>query len=402
MKARFPQFHGRTGERLPRVERALAGYRRAVPAKSRLPMPWPIAAATAVVLVLDGFREAALQTLTLHDGYFRPGETRAMRIEDLVPPVPGSSGSTAVWSLVVAPDSRGEVTKTATSDDTIPLDGLPWLGDMLRSHARARPADHFLFQEDQNMMRKAWQRAQASLGLKGTCLYQHRHGGASHDALTKARPLLEVMARGRWRTQTTLLRYAKPGKLFKLMDTMTEDTRTFVEWCAFFVQHVMNGTRSPPLPPSRGGDVRPLKAEMERLSTRSDEKRPPATGADASSRREAAPVRKRRASSSRARLASPPLSPQPGPKPSRTRSSATPRRTSSEREPRPRSSAGLDAATSACCGSVSRVRRGRAPAIGPEDLLGSVLRRPKGCGGSQASAQRTAEKSASATATRGG
>ena len=43
-------------------------------------------------------------------------------------------------------------------------------------------------------------------------LYMLRHGGASHDILMKHRDLLSVKTRGRWRSDTSLLRYQKASR----------------------------------------------------------------------------------------------------------------------------------------------------------------------------------------------
>eukprot|EP00972_Heterocapsa_arctica_P038827 5721550-Heterocapsa_arctica.AAC.1 len=48
--------------------------------------------------------------------------------------------------------------------------------------------------------------------LRGTCMYQMRHGGASEDLLSHSRPQDDVKRRGRWSTDSSLRRYAKPAQ----------------------------------------------------------------------------------------------------------------------------------------------------------------------------------------------
>ena len=58
-------------------------------------------------------------------------------------------------------------------------------------------------------------------------LYYLRHGGASHDLLTKRRPLAEIKARGRWATDQSLKRYAKSTQLQRILAKMPEAVRSY-------------------------------------------------------------------------------------------------------------------------------------------------------------------------------
>ena len=59
----------------------------------------------------------ALYTLAFFDCYFRPGECRNFRVEDLVPPMSASSGALALCGLAAAPAERLE---KSTASDTAP------------------------------------------------------------------------------------------------------------------------------------------------------------------------------------------------------------------------------------------------------------------------------------------
>ena len=89
--------------------------------------------------------------------------------------------------------------------------------------------------------------------MKKTCVYQVRHGGASTDLVSGARPLLEVMSRGRWSTTTSLKRYAKAGKLQKIVNDLSVENLAYCEWAAHNVIAVLSGTVAARPPPSRGG-----------------------------------------------------------------------------------------------------------------------------------------------------
>ncbi len=63
-------------------------------------------------------------TVLAKEAYLRPGEVHAIRVEDLAPPAGGPQQGVQLWTLTVAPQSRGEVSKIGTMDDTVILDTL--------------------------------------------------------------------------------------------------------------------------------------------------------------------------------------------------------------------------------------------------------------------------------------
>lgn len=57
----------------------------------------------------------------------------------------------------------------------------------------------------------------AAGALGGVHVYQLRHGGASHDFVTKARTLKEVRGRGRWRSWASVRRYEKRSRVAQML-----------------------------------------------------------------------------------------------------------------------------------------------------------------------------------------
>lgn len=212
-------------------------------------MPWPLTAATAMILWERGLRRASLMTLVMHACYLRPGEVQALRVEDLL--APGTQLHS--WALVIAPQSRDEVSKTQVSDDTIFVDWPPWLGPALHVLVDKRSTDSFLFEGDFAAMRREWQAVQTQLGLRQACLYQLRHGGASGDVLCRRRSLLEVMCRGRWATDRTLRRYCKPGKLEYLMNKLSPHMREYSLWAERNIEAVIANNKAAKAPPASPG-----------------------------------------------------------------------------------------------------------------------------------------------------
>ena len=210
-----------------RLNRALTGYRKAIPPRSRLPIPDELCAALAAVLKAMDFHETALMTVLGQDGYFRPGEMRDLCVSDLVAPPGGLDPATKFWSIIVAPEERLEASKTQTFDDTVVLDSRPWLGPLLRQQCLGKLPHHLVFSVSATDMVAQWKAACLKLGVPGLVMYQLRHGGASSDMLSRRRGAADVMLRGRWRSLSSLRRYAKPGQLAKLLNDLTPPVRAF-------------------------------------------------------------------------------------------------------------------------------------------------------------------------------
>ena len=60
--------------------------------------------------------------------------------------------------------------------------------------------------------------------------YCLRHGGASHDMLTKERSLQEIKNRGRWRSDAPLRRYQKAARALQQEQRMDQNMREYGQW----------------------------------------------------------------------------------------------------------------------------------------------------------------------------
>lgn len=76
--------------KLVRSRKALRGWRKLKPPKSRLPLPKPVTWAIAMRLLFKEEKEMALAVLLAFDVYLRPGETSELRVHNLVKPVIGA------------------------------------------------------------------------------------------------------------------------------------------------------------------------------------------------------------------------------------------------------------------------------------------------------------------------
>jgi len=231
-----------TGPRtLPRVQRALKGYAKKLPPKSRAPVPREVAAAAISGLLSVGELDAALQVMTMFSTFIRPGALRRVLVKDLLRPT-RAAGAMGTWSLLLAPTEEDplaplrperalprQLTKTGTSDEAVPLDNPQWLGPLLARHAHGRVALSPLFTTESGAMAVLFRKVTVAQGLHDVCLYQLRHGGASEDVLSARRTLAEVKTRGHWAQDSSVKRYAKPGMVQQLLAAMSPQARAHGE-----------------------------------------------------------------------------------------------------------------------------------------------------------------------------
>ena len=116
----YPEFGKRGTRLLPRVSRALKGWHRHCPARSRTPVPWIVIAMIAAEMMRLDEPAMAYWVVISFWAYLRPSEAMRLRKKDLVPPVQGVSPH---WSLVIAPSEAGILTtKVGEQDATVMWD----------------------------------------------------------------------------------------------------------------------------------------------------------------------------------------------------------------------------------------------------------------------------------------
>ena len=207
----LPHF-SRSGQgRLPRFSRSLRAWGRLAPGRSRDPLPW--LHVVGIVLTLIAWRavDVALWVILAFTTYFRPSEMMSIKIKDLVYP----TRTVSHFSIQLHPFEDQVSSKVGLFDDGVPLDGqnLPWLGNQLVYMVRKRPPHTPMFTKPYVEIKSLFEKACGKLQIKDQCLYRLRHGGASHDRATGARPLDAVKKRGRWAAGASVKRYEKSVRL---------------------------------------------------------------------------------------------------------------------------------------------------------------------------------------------
>ncbi|CAE7713929.1 unnamed protein product [Symbiodinium sp. CCMP2592] len=221
-----PELRSPAMTHLPKVKQGLAGWSKLCPPRSRLPIPYAVVALLALHALSLGLLEIAIYLLLTFSLYMRPSEGLRLRKKDVVRPSSRQTGFQH-WSVVLHPLEVGVCSKTREFDECLQLD-LPYhqpLGPatykLLRLHQK-RGEEHIFTITLENVT-QFLERAQIDLELKGLGElqpYRLRHGGASHDFVGKLRDLASIQMRGRWRSQSSVRRYQKGGRLTQLMQTL--------------------------------------------------------------------------------------------------------------------------------------------------------------------------------------
>ncbi|CAK0906231.1 unnamed protein product, partial [Prorocentrum cordatum] len=210
---------GRDGSAsLPAARQTLRGWRVLTPARARLPLPEELVAAIACELVLMGQWEAAACAVLSMVFYMRPGEWGRVLVRHAIPPRAAGSLALRRWALLFHPREGGgaKASKTAEFDESLvlDLDCDQWLSGVLHRLVAGRSGDEPLFRIGVAEFAALFRRAARRLGVKPEPVpYLLRRTGASRDFVNQLRPLREVKRRGRWKTDTSVRRYEKGGRL---------------------------------------------------------------------------------------------------------------------------------------------------------------------------------------------
>ncbi|CAK0855216.1 unnamed protein product, partial [Prorocentrum cordatum] len=226
---RWPRLHhaGRL-LKLPRVAKALQGWRRLAPPVTRAPVPWAAMAAIALALVRCKQPLAALAVVLAADAYLRPGELLSLRASHVVPAQATAGGGYRFASLVLRPEEELQPTKTRGFNDSTLLDSVsrPYLGVLVERLAKQKGfSAELLFPRSAAAFTAMFKRAAADVGLEAWELtpYILRHAGPSHDWLTKARSLGGIKRRGRWISDMSVRRYEKSSRVMRRLATLPRD-----------------------------------------------------------------------------------------------------------------------------------------------------------------------------------
>jgi hypothetical protein len=218
------------------TRRAQTGFSKLAPAESRLTLPLCMMAAIAVKMLEMGYdwRMGACLVM-MYEGYLRPCDAMPLKVKHLIAPVTGCGAGHSHWSIVLHAFEEEKASKVWEFDESIILDS-PEFVEMNKVWRRLKhgAAASLLFDWGYLALSKAFKHAISELHydeIGVVHLYQVRHGGASHDAASRARPLDEIQKRGRWRSQRTMRRYENGGRLAEVLGRLRPDQLMHAQQC---------------------------------------------------------------------------------------------------------------------------------------------------------------------------
>ena len=187
-------------DKLPKARRALVAWDRLAVTCEGVAVPWPAVWAIAKKMRQQGHEESADLVLLSADAYLRESDWAMVAGEDII--VTGND----VAILLGVPE-RGEATKTGVRQGVRP--DRPCASKLWTQYKQRTPQGQKVFMVKAAAFRAHWRQACAAFENDPGPPHQLRHTGPSHDLFTKYRASKEVKNRGRWRSDTSVLRYAK-------------------------------------------------------------------------------------------------------------------------------------------------------------------------------------------------
>lgn len=231
--------------KLPRAWRSLRGWRKLVPARSRLAYPLAVWLAMSWRMVVRGQLQMAVFNLLQVSTYHRPGTLLKLRKLGLVRPTAGVTGT---WSIVTSLTETSDVSKVGTKDDSLLLDSewLQFINPILEVLARGRKKDR-VWTFDYSQYLAVFQACAEDLCLK-IVPYQARHSGPSIDRARNARDQDEVRKRGGWMTKTSVNRYEKAGRLAATWQKLDPSIQQCCRTVERYIEDIILGQDYPNIP----------------------------------------------------------------------------------------------------------------------------------------------------------
>ncbi len=239
---RLPEF-GKFGHRhIPRAHRALKGWRRRTPPRSRGPHTWSIWAMIVWDLARRGFWRMAIFTLWMVAGYFRPSELLGVCRGDLQRPVPNMSTH---WHLLLFPEERPDRSKVYASNDSVEMFSkfchcLP----ATVAVASEGPDNEKVFPFSYPAYLAQLRVTNKRLGLK-VIPYEGRRSGPSIDAARGFRTAKEIQSRGRWAALKSVQRHESRARLTKSFNLLTSRQQSHALGCEAKLDDLILGRVTP-------------------------------------------------------------------------------------------------------------------------------------------------------------
>ena len=143
--------------------------------------------------------------------------------------------------------------KTSQFDESVLLDWpeVPALGRALRRLTQNRAEREPLWDFNVAEFNLDWKSDvdRAGLSVLSPHPYTLRHGGASHDLLYKRRDRSEVLARGRWWSESSIRRSGKHSRALKEVSRLHPEVKAYGEMIWANINDFLDSKRACPAPP---------------------------------------------------------------------------------------------------------------------------------------------------------
>ena len=163
--------------------------------QQRLPLPIEALGVIMMELIVKGKPQLAVRLFVSSTWRVLDSESKAA----IVPPQIGGGGRFQNCAILLHPTEDGMPGKTGVFDATVVIDSDPWISQHLASLIQGKQPNDSLWSDPHHVLITNYRKVTEMLGLQslGSCLYTLRHGGATHDIVTRRRSTLEVKQRGR-------------------------------------------------------------------------------------------------------------------------------------------------------------------------------------------------------------
>jgi len=241
-----PRYGKWGSDKLPLARQCLASWKTLSPGLTRLPFASGLVDGLAMQVHLIGGWRMAAEPILQRIFYLRPGEASRLRSRHLIPPGPHGILTSPKWSIILHEAELGIPSKTAEYDESLVLDLArdQWFGSVLRRLKEETHRDDFIFPAKSGVRAEAVKEAGRRLGVDAVP-YRFRHSGASIDFSTGARPITGVRHRGRWRSEASVRRYEKGGRITQSWDALSPAVQQYCVASSRILADVLLGRRGP-------------------------------------------------------------------------------------------------------------------------------------------------------------
>jgi len=237
--------YSRTGvKRIPRALRALRGWRRLCPGRSRTPYPLAVWCGLSVLMLERGFPKMAIFLMMSLSTYARPAELLRLRVMSLIRP---ATGVTSSWSILMSPEELGQPSKTGEYDISLLLDSpyLSFWGAKVFNKLKTENQNNCLWDFNYSQYLAVFKKCAKQMGIE-LSPYHTRHSGASIDRSRNYRSQLDVQKRGQWKSTKSIARYEKAARLAKSWEQVPNKAKEYCLACEEAFDGIMAGRKKLP------------------------------------------------------------------------------------------------------------------------------------------------------------